>query len=186
MSEVIQKGKAAKKASYLMSGVTTKEKNEALALIAEQLIIDKDLILRENEKDLVAGKDKGFSESVLDRIMLNQERLKGIAAAIHQIIELDDPIGKTLASITKVNGLIIEETRVPLGVVAMIYEARPNVTVDAATLTLKTGNAVILRGSSSAKHSNMALVSTIHRALEKSALPIDAVQLIEDTSRRNS
>ncbi len=186
MSEVIQKGKAAKKASYLMSGVTTKEKNDALALIAEQLILDKDLILRENEKDLVAGKDKGLSESVVDRIMLNQERLKGIAAAIHQIIELDDPIGNTLASITKDNGLIIEETRVPLGVVAMIYEARPNVTVDAATLTLKTGNAVILRGSSSAKHSNMALVSTIHRALEKSALPIDAVQLIEDTSRETA
>ena len=186
MSEVIQKGKAAKKASYLMSGVTTKEKNDALALIAEQLILDKDLILRENEKDLVAGKDKGLSESVVDRIMLNQERLKGIAAAIQQIIELDDPIGNTLASITKDNGLIIEETRVPLGVVAMIYEARPNVTVDAATLTLKTGNAVILRGSSSAKHSNMALVSTIHRALEKSALPIDAVQLIEDTSRETA
>ncbi|WP_432360517.1 glutamate-5-semialdehyde dehydrogenase [Sporosarcina sp. UB5] len=186
MSEVVQKGKAAKKASYLMSGVTTIEKNDALALIAEQLMLDKDIILRENEKDLVAGKDKGLSESVVDRIMLNQERLKGIAAAIHQIIELDDPIGKTLASITKDNGLIIEETRVPIGVVAMIYEARPNVTVDAATLTLKTGNAVILRGSSSAKHSNMALVSTIHRALEKSALPIDAVQLIEDTSRETA
>ncbi|WP_252504057.1 glutamate-5-semialdehyde dehydrogenase [Sporosarcina sp. Marseille-Q4943] len=186
MSEVVQKGKAAKKASYLMSGVTTIEKNDALALIAEQLILDKDIIFRENGKDLIAGKDKGLSESVLDRIMLNQERLKGIAAAIQQIIELDDPIGKTLASITNDNGLIIEETRVPIGVVAMIYEARPNVTVDAATLTLKTGNAVILRGSSSAKHSNMALVSTIHRALEKSTLPTDAVQLIEDTSRETA
>jgi glutamate-5-semialdehyde dehydrogenase len=186
VSEVIQKGKAAKKASYLMSGVTTKEKNHALALIAEQIISDQAVILHENEKDLAAGKANGIPESVLDRIMLNAERLDAMAAAIHQIIELTDPIGETINSIHKENGLIIEERRVPIGVVAMIYEARPNVTVDAATLTLKTGNAVILRGSSSAKYSNMALVNSIHRALEKSDLPVDAVQLIEDTSRETA
>lgn len=91
MSEVIQKGKVAKKTSYLMTGVTTKEKNEALALIAEQLIMDQEMILIENEKDLATGKEKGLSESVLDRIMLNQERIEGIAAAIHQVIDLHDP-----------------------------------------------------------------------------------------------
>lgn len=186
MSEVIQKGKAAKKASYAMSIATTEEKNEALALIAAQLRKDQDMILRENEKDLAAGRENGLTSSVLDRIMLNQERLESIAAAIEEIIELNDPIGEILETIDKDNGMKIEEKRVPLGVVAMIYEARPNVTVDAATLTLKTGNAVILRGSSSAKYSNLALVKSIHRALEKSALPVDTVQLIEDTSRETA
>ncbi|MBP2076782.1 glutamate-5-semialdehyde dehydrogenase [Oceanobacillus polygoni] len=186
MSEVVLKGKAAKKASYLMTGVTTEEKNEALALIAEQLIMDQEMLLIENERDLAAGKEKGLSDAVLDRIMLNQERIKGIAAAIHQVIELHDPIGETLESINKENGLNIEKKRVPIGVVGIIYEARPNVTVDAATLTLKTGNVVILRGSSSAKNSNIALISSIHRALERSALPVNAVQLIEDTSRETA
>jgi len=186
MSEVIQKGKAAKKSSYLMSSVTTEEKNEALAFIADQLLKDQEMILSENEKDLTAGREKGLSASVLDRIMLNQERLEGIATAIRKIIELKDPIGETLQTINKDNGMKIEEKRVPIGVVAMIYEARPNVTVDAATLTLKTGNAIILRGSSSAINSNIALVNSIHLALEKSALPVDAVQLIEDTSRETA
>ncbi|MEI3597812.1 MULTISPECIES: glutamate-5-semialdehyde dehydrogenase [unclassified Oceanobacillus] len=186
MSEVIQKGKAAKKASYAMSSATTEEKNEALSLIAAQLLNDQDMILKENEKDLTAGRESGLTSSVLDRIMLNQERLEGIAAAIEEIIVLHDPIGEILETIHKDNGMKIEEKRVPLGVVAMIYEARPNVTVDAATLTLKTGNAVILRGSSSAKNSNLALVNSIHRAMEKSKLPVDAVQLIEDTSRETA
>lgn len=186
MSEVIQKGKAAKKASYAMSSATTEEKNEALSLIAAQLLNDQDMILKENEKDFTAGRESGLTSSVLDRIMLNQERLEGIAAAIEEIIVLHDPIGEILETIHKDNGMKIEEKRVPLGVVAMIYEARPNVTVDAATLTLKTGNAVILRGSSSAKNSNLALVNSIHRAMEKSKLPVDAVQLIEDTSRETA
>lgn len=186
MSEVIQKGKAAKKASYLMSSVSTEEKNEALAFIADQLLKDQDIILNENEKDLTAGRENGLTTSILDRIMLNQERLKDIVSAIGKIIDLVDPIGETLETINKDNGMKIEEKRVPIGVVAMIYEARPNVTVDAATLTLKTGNAIILRGSSSAINSNIALVNSIHHALEKSALPVDAVQLIEDTSRETA
>ncbi|MGJ9459238.1 glutamate-5-semialdehyde dehydrogenase [Oceanobacillus sp. CF4.6] len=186
MREVIQKGKAAKAASYLMTGVTTEEKNVALCLMAEQLIIDQQFILRENKKDIEAGKTKGLSQSVLDRIMLNSERMKGIADAITQVTELKDPIGDTLETIEKENGLHIHKKRVPIGVVGMIYEARPNVTVDAAALTLKTGNAVILRGSSSARNSNIALVTSIHRALEKSGIPTDAVQLIEDTSRETA
>ncbi|WP_067724856.1 glutamate-5-semialdehyde dehydrogenase [Oceanobacillus damuensis] len=186
MSEVIQKGKAAKSASYLLTGVTTEEKNTALRFIAEQLIADQDIILQENGKDLAEGKEKGLTQAVLDRIMLNRERLKGIAEGIGQVIDLEDPIGEVLETIEKDNGLCIQKKRVPIGVVGMIYEARPNVTIDAATLTLKTGNAVILRGSSSARNSNIALVKSIHRALEKSKIPVDAVQLIEDTSRETA
>lgn len=181
-SEVRVKGKLAKKASYIMNVKTTAEKNEALAKIAEQLLIDQTELLAANEKDILVGKEKGLPTSTLDRILLNENRIQAMADAIKELIALEDPVGQSLESITKDNGLQIEKRRVPLGVIGMIYEARPNVTIDAATLSLKTGNAVILRGSSSAKHSNIALVATIHRALEKSQLPVDAVQLIEDTN----
>lgn len=182
MSEVLEKGKLAKQASFEMIQKSTSEKNEALDLIAEQLGKDQQYILQENEKDLLAGKEKGLSESVLDRILLSEERLTGIADAIRQVIDIADPVGEVLEKIDKENGLHIEKRRVPLGVIGMIYEARPNVTVDAATLALKTGNAVILRGSSSAIHSNRALIKSIHKALTQSTLPLNAVQLIENTS----
>lgn len=180
-SEVQAKGKLAKEASRLMNLKTTEEKNDALQKIANQLLEEKDAIIQANEQDLANGREKGLPESTLDRIMLNEARLEAMADAINELIALPDPVGEVLESITKENGLRIEKKRVPLGVVGMIYEARPNVTVDAATLCLKTGNAVILRGSSSAKHSNIALVRCIHHALEKTTLPVDAVQLIEDT-----
>lgn len=183
MSEVLKKGQAAKQASFSLTSVTTDEKNTALRMIAEHLAADKQLILEANAKDLKAGEEKGLSDAILDRIMLNEDRLSAIGDAINQLIELEDPVGELLETIERDNGLIIQKKRVPIGVIGMIYEARPNVTIDAATLTLKTGNAVILRGSSSAKYSNMALVQSIHRALEKSAIPVDAVQLIEDTNR---
>lgn len=185
-SEVQKKGKLAKDASYMMNIKTTAEKNGALAKIAEQLLKDQETIIKENAKDLLAGKEKGLSESTLDRIMLNELRIKAMADAIGELIKLDDPIGELLESITKENGLHIEKKRVPIGVIGMIYEARPNVTIDAATLSLKTGNAVILRGSSSAKYSNIVLVDSIHKALKNSKLPIDAVQLIEDTSHETA
>ncbi|MGE6719633.1 glutamate-5-semialdehyde dehydrogenase [Peribacillus frigoritolerans] len=186
MSEVTAKGKAAKKASYQLIGLSTEKKNEALGKIAKQLIIDKDFLIKENQKDLEDGRKKGFSESTLDRIMLNGNRIDDMAAAIELLIELNDPIGEQLETIEKENGLLIKKQRVPIGVIGMIYEARPNVTIDAATLSLKTGNAVILRGSSSAKYSNMALVSSIHKALENTEIPVEAVQLIEDTSRETA
>lgn len=186
MSEVKRKGLAATKASRELVNLTTEEKNEALKLIAEQLIKDKHTILAENEKDLKDGKEKGISDAVLDRIMLNEQRIQDMADAIDLLIELKDPIGEVLESTKKDNGLLIQKKRVPIGVIGMIYEARPNVTVDAATLVLKTGNAVILRGSSSAKYSNMVLAQSIHRALEKSKVPVDAIQLIEDTSRETA
>ncbi|MCM3159922.1 glutamate-5-semialdehyde dehydrogenase [Metabacillus litoralis] len=186
MGEVLVKGKAAKEASFALVDISTEEKNEALSKIADQLILDQGFIIEENKKDLEAGKQNGLNDSVLDRIMLNEKRIGDMAEAIRLLIELKDPVGETIETIEKENGLRIKKNRVPIGVIGMIYEARPNVTVDAATLTLKTGNAVILRGSSSASFSNQALMKSIHKALEKSNVPINAIQLIEDTSRETA
>lgn len=186
MSEVKEKGKLAKDASYLIAGATTEEKNAALVLIADKVLANKESILEANEKDLQFGKEENLSEAVLDRILLDDDRLNAMSDAIKALTDLHDPIGDVLEEVDQDNGLKIEKIRVPLGVVSMIYEARPNVTLDAATLCLKTGNAVVLRGSSAAKHSNIALVKVIHEALEESALPKEAVQLIEDTSRETA
>ncbi|WP_318617414.1 glutamate-5-semialdehyde dehydrogenase [Sporosarcina sp. YIM B06819] len=186
MSEVTTKGQLAKQASYSLVNVTTEQKNEALALIAEQLLLDQSMILAENHKDLEEGRANGLTDAVLDRIMLTDKRMQDMAHAIRLLIDLADPIGETLETIGKENGLHIEVRRVPLGVIGMIYEARPNVTIDAATLAIKTGNAVILRGSSSAKYSNSVLVKSIHTALDKSAIPKDSIQFIEDTSRETA
>ncbi|MDM5232972.1 glutamate-5-semialdehyde dehydrogenase [Lysinibacillus pakistanensis] len=185
-SEVQLKGKLAKAASYVLNIKTTCEKNDALTKIADQLIVDQDTIIAENAKDLAYGEEQGMPVSTLDRIMLNKERIEAMANAIHLLVKLEDPVGNLLEKIQKDNGLLIEKRLVPIGVIGMIYEARPNVTVDAATLSLKTGNAVILRGSSSAKFSNVAIVASIHRALEKTSIPVDAVQLIEDTNRETA
>lgn len=185
-NEVIAKGKRAKAASYETNMKTTAEKNEALFSIADQLIENIDMILAENQKDLQSGQTLGFDSSVLDRILLDEQRIRAMSDAIRQLVALQDPVGEVLEEITKDNGLQIVKKRVPLGVIGMIYEARPNVTVDAATLALKTGNAVLLRGSSSAKYSNIALVTTIHQALRKVNYPEDAVLLIEDTSRETA
>lgn len=186
MNEVQRRGKAAKAASYKLVGTTTEEKNTALLLIAEQIVKDQAEIITANEKDLADGRENDLDESVLDRIMLDEERIAAMAEAIKLLVELHDPIGEVLENSTLDNGLHVNKTRVPIGVIGMIYEARPNVTIDAATLSLKTSNAVILRGSSSAIHSNIALVKSIHRALEKTAIPTDAVQLIEDTRRETA
>ncbi|OEI73905.1 glutamate-5-semialdehyde dehydrogenase [Bacillus subtilis] len=186
MSEVSVKAKQAKEAAAEMIMKTTVEKDEALSLIANGLRKELDFLLAENTKDIENGKENGLTPDIIDRLTLDEKRIRDIADAVELLIDLADPVGDSLETIEKENGLFIEKIRVPLGVVGMIYEARPNVTVDAATLCLKTGNAVVLRGSSSAIHSNKALVSVIHRALEQSALPIHAVQLIEDTSRETA
>lgn len=185
-NEVIVKGKRAKIASFHMNAKSTEEKNAALLAIADQLILDKESIIKENKNDLLNGKEAGLSDSTLDRIMLNEDRIVAMSEAIRLLVDLPDPVGEVLEDITKENGLRIYKKRVPLGVIGMIYEARPNVTIDAATLSIKTGNAVLLRGSSSAKYSNIALVASIHKALEKAGLPQDAVLLIEDTSRETA
>lgn len=185
-NEVVQKGQLAKKASYVMNTKSTEKKNDALLLIAAQLEQDSAYLIEENKKDLSDGEAKGLDASVLDRILLNEARVQAMADAIRLLVKLPDPVGEVVEEMTKDNGMHITKKRVPLGVIGMIYEARPNVTIDAATLALKTGNAVILRGSSSAKHSNMALVASIHKALAQSDLPVDAVQLIEDTRRETA
>ncbi|HZG70153.1 MAG TPA: glutamate-5-semialdehyde dehydrogenase, partial [Chondromyces sp.] len=186
MSELIEKAKQLKEASYQMAMLNESEKNEALALIAESLLKEKEYILNENSKDLVAGKEAGLSDSLLDRLKLTEERIEQIADGVRQLIELKDPIGEVTESWEIPNGLKIETVRVPLGVIGMVYEARPNVTVDAAALCLKAGNAVLLRGSSSAAHSNQALVRIMKGALEASPIPTEALQLLEDTSRETA
>lgn len=186
MSEVLLKAKIAKEISYELISKTTEEKNKALFAIAHQLLKDEKEILAENDKDIQEGLEKGINESVLDRIKLDADRLFAIHKAVLDLIELNDPIGEQLEEIQKENGLQIVKKRVPLGVIGIIYEARPNVTVDAASLSLKTGNAVILRGSSSAKYSNSVLVKSIQTALKTTAIPYEVVQLIEDTSRETA
>ncbi|MBZ5199690.1 glutamate-5-semialdehyde dehydrogenase [Planomicrobium chinense] len=185
-NDLLQKAQLAKTAAAIMAKTTTAEKNEALQLISTQLLEEQAFILGENEKDVAAGRAGGMSESLIDRLKLDAGRLSDMAEALIQLTELADPVGEVLEQWERPNGLSMTKIRVPLGVIGMIYEARPNVTVDASSLCLKTGNAVVLRGSSTAIHSNKALVQVIHHALQKSALPEEAVQLIEDTRRETA
>lgn len=186
MSELLIKAKKAKKAAHQLLLATTDDKNDALLQIANQLRVQMDFILGENEKDIENAQLKGFHASLIDRLALTDERINAIANALTQLVDLPDPTGEQIAEWNRPNGLVIEQVRVPLGVVGMIYEARPNVTVDGASLCLKTGNAVFLRGSSSTIHSNKALVQVIHDALQQTTIPVDAVQLLEDTSRETA
>ncbi|PWU68736.1 glutamate-5-semialdehyde dehydrogenase [Gracilibacillus dipsosauri] len=186
MSDLIKKASLAKATTTSLATSTTKEKNEALELLSKALRDKKEFIIAENQKDIERGRANGLHESLIDRLVLNEKRIKDMADALLQLVELEDPIGNVLESWKRPNDLEIEKVRVPIGVVGMIYEARPNVTIDAASLCLKTGNAVLLRGSSSAIHSNTALVKVIHDALRQSSLPSDAVQLLEDTSRETA
>src|SRR5690606_16723939 len=159
------------------------QKNEALLAMADALIAHADQIIAANQIDLDNGRSNGTSESLLDRLALNKERIDGIAEGLRQIVALDDPVGEELAHFTRPNGLSITQIRVPLGVIGMIYEARPNVTVDATGLCLKTGNTVVLRGGSAALESNKKIVEIMRDALASTALPADAIQLIEDSDR---
>jgi glutamate-5-semialdehyde dehydrogenase len=186
MSELLEKAVKLRAASKVLAILTKEEKNEALAKMADRLLTEKELILTENAKDIVAGEEKGFSPSLLDRLLLTEERIEQIVEGIRQLIVLEDPIGETIEAWERPNGLQIHTVRVPLGVIGMVYEARPNVTVDAGSLCLKAGNAVLLRGSTSALYSNKALVKVMREALADSKIPADAVQLLEDTSRETA
>ncbi|WP_066254951.1 glutamate-5-semialdehyde dehydrogenase [Neobacillus drentensis] len=186
MSELIEKARKLRKAAKQMGILSAEEKNSALMTMAEHLLTQKEWIITENAKDIEAGKENGFTESLLDRLLLTEERIGQIVDGVRQLIDLEDPIGETIEAWERPNGLQIETIRVPLGVIGMVYEARPNVTVDAGSLCLKAGNAVLLRGSSSAIHSNKALVHVMHEALAETAIPVDAVQLLEDTSRETA
>ncbi|MBO0960568.1 glutamate-5-semialdehyde dehydrogenase [Neobacillus sp. MM2021_6] len=186
MSELIEKASKLKKTAKHMGMLSAVEKNAALAKMADHLVTEKAWILSENTKDIDAGKENGLSTSLLDRLLLTEERIEQIVDGVRQLIHLEDPIGETIEALERPNGLQIETIRVPLGVIGMVYEARPNVTVDAGSLCLKAGNAVLLRGSSSAIHSNKALVHVMRGALAGTAIPEDAVQLLEDTSRETA
>ncbi|ANF97401.1 glutamate-5-semialdehyde dehydrogenase [Paenibacillus bovis] len=183
MSEVVNKATLAHQAAGKLANLSTSAKNEALMLMAEALVHQADSIITANDEDIERGRREGTSESMLDRLRLDYMRIEAIASALRQIADLDDPVGTLLETIERPNGLIIEKIRVPLGVIGIIYEARPNVTVDAAGLSLKTGNAVVLRGGSAALSSNRRIVEVLHEALEHSAMPKEALQLIEDADR---
>lgn len=183
MSDLTPIGRRAKAASRALAAASTATKDAALEAIAAILLEQSDAILDANTLDLERGESEGLSRGLLDRLTLTPERVEGIAAAVRDVIALPDPIGEITGGGRRPNGLEIVKVRVPLGVVGMIYEARPNVTVDAATLCIKSGNACILRGSSSAISSNTVLVGLIRSALESAGLPEDAAQLIEDTDR---
>ena len=183
MTKLIEMGKAARQAAFELSQLSTQEKNRALQIIAAQLEVKQDEILRENAKDIENAREKGISEAIIDRLLLTPERLKGIANDVRHVISLADPVGKIIDGGVLDNGLKLERLRVPVGVIGTIYEARPNVTIDVASLCLKTGNAVILRGGKETQHSNQILVSVVQHALEQAGLPKAAVQAITDPDR---
>ena len=178
-----QLGKNAKEASRILMTASTTQKDAALSAIAAAFQKNKAYILEENRKDLEAAEANGMSRAMLDRLALNDVRVQGLSDAAADVMALADPIGKLRGGTTRPNGLIIEKVSVPLGVVAVIYEARPNVTAEAATLCPKSGNCVILRGGKEALRSNRAIAETMRKAIASVGLPRDCVQLVEDTSR---
>ena len=177
--------KDAKKASLLINRLSTEKKNEALEEMAKALLLATDEILEENEKDLEAAKGS-ISDVMLDRLRLTPERIEGMAAGIRALIALPDPVGHVLDEVQRENGLVIRKISCPLGVVGIIYESRPNVTSDAASLALKSGNACVLRGGKEAFRSSFAIVKAMCKGLAKLALPEEAISLIEDTTRASS
>ncbi len=179
-------GQQSRLASFAMAHCSTGQKNSALKFMAENLIKAEKLILENNNKDLEIARQKGRSEAILDRLKLDEKRLKAISDGLLAIITLPDPVGEVELMVKRPNGLYIGKKRVPLGVIGIIYEARPNVTVDASALCLKSGNAVILRGGSEAINSNKALVKVLKEGLEEAHLPSEALQLIEDTRRESA
>ena len=182
MTQLETQGKLAKQAALRLMTAGTAEKNRALANIADALEENAARILAANEADLTAAREGGMSEAMQDRLRLTAERIRGVADGVRAVAALPDPIGRA-ESVTRPNGLIITKRTVPLGVIAIIYEARPNVTADAASLCLKSGNAVILRGGKEAIRSNTAIVEIMRGAVEAAGLPADAVSIVSDTSR---
>lgn len=183
MTNLTEMGKAARLAAFELSQLSTAEKNQALQIIADQLEQQQQRILAENQRDIEQAKLNGISEAIIDRLLLTPARLKGIADDVRHVISLADPVGKIIDGGTLDSGLKLERLRVPVGVIGTIYEARPNVTIDVASLCLKTGNAVILRGGKETQHSNKILVEVVQNALAKAGLPKAAVQAITDPDR---
>lgn len=184
--DLIQIGKRAKNASHRLAILPTVKKNEALKAVAAALVANTADILAANEIDVKNAKENGMSEALLDRLSLNETRVKAMADGILQVADLKDPVGEVLSMTNRPNGLMIGKKRVPLGVIGMIYESRPNVTPDAFCLCFKTGNAVILRGGSDCIHSNLAITKVIRAALSEQGVCEDVVQLIESTDRETA
>lgn len=176
-------GKQAQASVAIMNQMNTKFKNQLLKKVADDLIANCDSILKANSIDMENGKSNGMSQGLLDRLLLTSERIEGMADGLIKLIDLKDPIGDVLKTNNRPNGLVIEQRRVPLGVIGIIYEARPNVTADAFGLCFKTGNVVILKGGSDAINSNKAIVDCIRKTLASENAPVNAIQLIEDTTR---
>ena len=174
----------ANKASKLLSSASSNNKNKALKLIANNLKKDSSKILKANEKDMKIANDNKTSKALLDRLYLDKKRIENMIDGVNNIIKLEDPVGKIIKSWTPKNGIKMSQTRVPIGVIGIIYESRPNVTVDASTLALKSGNAIILRGGSESFYSSKVITASIRNALKKSSLPVDSVQMLNTVDRR--
>lgn len=181
-----QIGIQAKAAEPVMRNLKTSIKNDVLRAVGKQLMADSAAIIEANEKDMARGRENGMPSGLLDRLMINEARIAGMTEGLEQIADLDDPIGEIPGMKRRPNGLLIGQQIVPLGVIGIIYEARPNVTADAFGLCFKTGNVVILKGGSDALHSNMAIVESIHKVLKVFDIDEHAVQLITDTSRETT
>lgn len=178
-----QLGMNAKEAEKKLMISSTEEKNNALMKIAEALVENAEQIIEENKKDLKNGEENGMAKAMLDRLKLDKDRIEGMAKGVRDVVDLPDPVGKVLNTTIRPNGLKIEKVATPLGVIAVIFEARPNVTSDAAALCLKSGNTVILRGGKEAIHSNKIIAQIMRDAVKKTGMPEDIIQLVQDTSR---
>lgn len=175
-------GQQAKVAGRRIAKLSTAAKNDLLNQVAKALVAESAYIITENAKDMANAKENGISEIMQDRLLLTEDRIAGIAEGVRQVADLQDPIGKVVRGYTNLDGLKIVQKRVPMGVIAMIFESRPNVSIDAFSLAFKTNNAIILRGGRDAINSNKALVTVARKALENAGITADAVQLVEDTS----
>lgn len=186
MDYLNQIGEKAVEAKTVLNRLGVTEKNVALCTVADALVENTEYLLKENEKDVNLAKENGMKESLVDRLSLSSDRINAMAEGLRQIVQLEDPVGEVISMKTRPNGLQIGQKRVPLGVIGIIYESRPNVTADAFGLCFKTGNATVLRGGSDAIHSNLAIVKVIQEALKESGLPKECIQLLEDTSRETA
>ena len=183
MTDLTAMGRAAKAASRVLATLPTARKNEALLAIAEEIDAQTAVILAQNALDIADGRVRGLSDALLDRLLLTEARVAALAADTRKVAALPDPVGADIESRMLPNGMRLVRRRIPIGVLGVIYEARPNVTIDIAALSLKTGNAAILRGGSETLRSNLALVNVIQAALEKVGLPVTAVQTIDNPDR---
>jgi glutamate-5-semialdehyde dehydrogenase len=181
--ELLELCKRAAGAKYDVQNLSTDDKNRALLAVADALVNNTDSILKANEKDVKKGEENGMHPGLVDRLRLTADRIQAMAEGLRQVSELPDPVGKVTDSFERPNGLKIKKVRVPLGVIGIIYESRPNVTADAFALTFKAGNAAILKGGSDAINSNIAIADTIRQTLSGLGITADALQLIEDTDR---